>query len=125
MDVLSSTGILTPDIRLVTSFESTHVAPGSDSLFCSHLSERYRRKCFTGCPSMYTAKSGCRNSDIRPKHPCIELRKPVTVRHTSVTKATTTNCTMVARFLAAVNFSVRPFRTQHNIPRVSETLKGE
>jgi hypothetical protein len=39
MDVLSSTGILTPDIRLVTSFESTRVAPGSASLFFSHSSE--------------------------------------------------------------------------------------
>jgi len=43
MDVLSSTGILTPDIRLVTSFESTCFAPGSASLFSSHSSKRYLR----------------------------------------------------------------------------------
>ena len=51
MDVLSSTGILTPDIRLVTSFESTRVAPGNASLFSSHSSKRYERSAARNVPA--------------------------------------------------------------------------
>jgi len=51
MDVLSSTGILTLDTRLVTSFESTRFAPGSASLFSSHSSKRYRRSVARNIPA--------------------------------------------------------------------------
>lgn len=35
MDVLGSTGILTPDIRFVTPFKATRVARLASLLFCS------------------------------------------------------------------------------------------
>jgi len=51
MDVLSSIGILTPDIRLVTSSESTRVAPGSASVFSLHSSKRQGRTAARNTPA--------------------------------------------------------------------------
>jgi hypothetical protein len=48
MDVLSSIGILTPDIRLVTSFESRRVAPESAT---SHSSKGQGRAATRNIPA--------------------------------------------------------------------------
>ena len=112
MDVLSSTGILTPDIRFVTSFESTRVAPGSASLFSSHPSKGYRRCAARNTPACTTqirdvetvTETGA--SLCRTTKACSS--KPVIVRYMPVTKEMSANCAIVARIRQRLTFLSTP-----------------